>query len=185
MSTADAYATPASGMDYQGEEFYEPKFLSFSGRIGRIRYLAYITFLSLLMYAALFIGGMGAVIVGAEGGGISTLGLLVMGVAWIAAIIGSIVFVVRRLNDLDTSGWLSLLMLVPLVNAIFGLVLVFAPGSKGPNRYGPEPVKNSVGIMVAGLVLPVVMTIGILAAVAIPAYQGYVERADAAAVIQN
>lgn len=46
---------------------------------------------------------------------------------------------VRRLHDLDKSGWLSLLTLVPLVNVIMGIILLFKPGSNEANRFGAPP----------------------------------------------
>ena len=49
----------------------------------------------------------------------------------------------RRLNDLDKSGWWQLLYLVPIVNILFALYLLFWPGTKGSNNYGLQPAKNS------------------------------------------
>ena len=62
------------------------------------------------------------------------------------------------------------------MNIFVGLWLLFAPGKKEHNNYGPHPVKNPIGIVILALIMPIVM-IGILAAVALPAYQDYVERA--------
>ena len=42
----------------------------------------------------------------------------------------------RRLHDLDKSGWLSLLVFVPLANVIMGIILLFKPGSHEVNRFG-------------------------------------------------
>ncbi len=47
---------------------------------------------------------------------------------------------VKRLHDLDKSGWLILLMLCSyLVYALFGLYMLFADGTVGPNQYGEDP----------------------------------------------
>lgn len=48
-------------------------------------------------------------------------------------------FIVRRCHDLDKSGWWCLLTLVPIVNFIFLIYLLFAKGTDGWNQYGPEP----------------------------------------------
>lgn len=57
-------------------------------------------------------------------------------------------FVLRRIRDTDHSGWWVLvLLLLPLVlGAVGGLVsllgmvaLFFVPGTRGPNRFGPDP----------------------------------------------
>jgi hypothetical protein len=65
--------------------------------------------------------------------------------------------------------------LVPLANLIFW----FLPGTDGSNRYGPPPPPNSALVIVVGLVVPILL-VAVMAAIAIPAYQSYVERARAA-----
>lgn len=45
---------------------------------------------------------------------------------------------VRRYHDTGRTGWLALLLFVPLIN-LLGLALLCAPGTTGPNRYGPQP----------------------------------------------
>ena len=44
----------------------------------------------------------------------------------------------KRLHDFNVSGWFALLELVPIVNIIFPIALMFIPGSKGNNKFG-EP----------------------------------------------
>lgn len=45
---------------------------------------------------------------------------------------------VRRLHDLNTTGWKSILIFVPLVNFFMALYLFFYPGTKGKNLYGDD-----------------------------------------------
>ena len=45
----------------------------------------------------------------------------------------------RRLHDTDKSGWLILLGLIPLIGSIILLVFYVLPGTKGPNKFGPDP----------------------------------------------
>ena len=71
---------------------------------------------------------------------------------------------------------LVLLLLIPLVPLIFW----FIPGTKGSNDFGPPPPPNRGSGIVVALLLVLVIVIGILAAIAIPAYQDYVERAKQA-----
>jgi uncharacterized membrane protein YhaH (DUF805 family) len=57
----------------------------------------------------------------------------------LALLIPSIAVGVRRLHDLDKSGWWLLLGLIPLV----GLILIYwfaQPGTPGPNRFGPPAI---------------------------------------------
>lgn len=48
----------------------------------------------------------------------------------------------RRLNDINFSGWYSLLLLIPIVN-FAGILLYFIDGTKGSNKYGADP-KNRI-----------------------------------------
>ncbi|ADZ72068.1 DUF805 domain-containing protein [Polymorphum gilvum] len=47
--------------------------------------------------------------------------------------------VIKRLQDAGLTGFLALLIFVPLLNVVVILVLGFLPGTAGPNRYGPVP----------------------------------------------
>ena len=45
----------------------------------------------------------------------------------------------KRWHDAGTSGWLSLLMLVPGVDFIVFIILCLLPPTQGPNQYGSDP----------------------------------------------
>ena len=119
---------------------------SFDGRIRRIEY-----FLSGIVGGIVFsiawALGIGTFILGAGMGsaGGSVFGLLIGLAALVASMWFSLAQGVKRLHDLDKSGWLILLMFVPIVNALFGLYMLFADGTVGPNQYGEDP-KNRMRI---------------------------------------
>jgi len=46
---------------------------------------------------------------------------------------------VRRLHDLNRSGWFWLCGLIPIVNVFLGLFLLFVKGTEGSNDYGESP----------------------------------------------
>ena len=46
----------------------------------------------------------------------------------------------RRLHDFNKSGWWSILTLVPFLNVILALVLIFKKGQTGENHYGEDPL---------------------------------------------
>ncbi|WP_347453272.1 DUF805 domain-containing protein [Acinetobacter thermotolerans] len=55
----------------------------------------------------------------------------------------SVVFTIRRLHDLNHSGWLSVMMVIPGLNLLFFFYLVIAKGSTSKNRYGlPRTVQT-------------------------------------------
>lgn len=45
----------------------------------------------------------------------------------------------RRLHDQDRSGWLQLVLLIPYIGILAMIGLMCAPGTRGPNRFGPDP----------------------------------------------
>jgi len=160
-------------------ETYTPKFLSLSGRIGRVRYLAYVFGACLLaMPVMILLSGLGALggLTGGSGNGAALAGAWLGYAVYMLAILSQ---VRRRLNDLGKTGWLGLLIIVPLVNIVFGLWLLFGPGDEGSNEYGPAPGPNTTGVIVTAWILPAIMIIGMLAAIAIPAYADYAARARA------
>lgn len=46
---------------------------------------------------------------------------------------------VSRLHDLELSGWVLLLLLVPIINIIVFILLMSLAGTVGPNKYGEDP----------------------------------------------
>lgn len=52
---------------------------------------------------------------------------------WLATIIPGIALAVRRAHDNDKSGWF---ILIPIYGAI---IVLFLEGTRGPNRFGPDP----------------------------------------------
>jgi uncharacterized membrane protein YhaH (DUF805 family) len=180
------YTAPDAALtEVDDNETYDPEVFAVNGRIGRLRYLAFSSAVSLVFM--LLIGGVSAIFIPMMMGGNSqpVIMLLLMGILYIAMIAVSFIMAKRRFNDLNKSGWLSLLFFVPLANLFVALYLIFGSGTKGSNEYGPQPSKNPTWVVVVSFILPLVFVIGILAAIAIPQYQNYVMRAKAAQMNQN
>lgn len=57
----------------------------------------------------------------------------------LAVIIPSIAVGVRRLHDIGKSGWMMLLGLIPIIGAIWLIVLFASEGNSYENVYGPDP----------------------------------------------
>lgn len=168
MATANPYRAPAAAVADTAEEFQEVKIFSTSGRIGRVRYIActlWLPFLIMLVFG--FVGGFLTAM------GSQTIGSVIMFVGYALVIILSFMLTIQRAHDFNTTGWLSILWLIPLVNLIFW----FIPGTDGENRFGAKTAPNS-WLMIIGAFLVPVLLIGVLAAVAIPAYNDYSKRAQ-------
>ena len=51
---------------------------------------------------------------------------------------------VRRLHDTNKSGLSSFWNLVPFIGGIIFLAFMIVSGTKGSNKYGPDPLKKSI-----------------------------------------
>ena len=46
----------------------------------------------------------------------------------------------QRCRDFGWTGWAMLITLIPYIGWIWGIAIMFIPGTPGPNRYGPDPL---------------------------------------------
>ena len=108
----------------------------FTGRIGRLKFLGLIVVAYAVTIAAYAIALAVGFDTAAGEGGATAVALLLLA-AGLAGLLISVSAWVRRFHDLNQSGWMALLVLVPLVGFFMLLYLLFAPGTPGENRYGP------------------------------------------------
>jgi uncharacterized membrane protein YhaH (DUF805 family) len=120
-------------------------YLTSDGRMARMPYFLYLLGLAV---AALIVGAILAMLLG-------HLGILV---AYIALLVPAYNLIAKRLQDFDKPGkWavglialglvgilLSFMLptlgsLVSLLQTLLSLLVLFMPGTKGANSYGPEP----------------------------------------------
>lgn len=173
MSAVNPYTPPlaeVSDVPPATTGYSQPKVWSASGRIGRLRYLAYLTVAALVMYL-----GLGAIMLLAMTGA-SGLAIALMVLIYIPFIVLSVLLLIQRSHDMDWSGWTVLLAFIPFAAFIW----LFKAGTPGANRFGNPPPPNPLSVKILGLVGPVIGFIGVLAAISLPAYQGYTQRAKAA-----
>ena len=65
------------------------------------------------------------------------------GLVTIAFFVPNLAASVKRLHDRDHSGWLLLVMLIPIVGFIWIFVVTgFLRGTRGPNRFGGDPLPD-------------------------------------------
>lgn len=120
------------------------KYSDFSGRACRSEYWWFILFVNLLYIGLSIIGGVLTVITGMIGAYLM-IGLFI--ISLVGLLVPSIAVTVRRMHDLNVSGWWLILFLVlsviPLVNnlMVIGYIVFFClKGTPGPNKFGPDPL---------------------------------------------
>lgn len=169
METTNPYAAPNADLSAGESEYDTSNAFSPKGRFGRLSYLAWsmsvtlvvgVVFSVLITSTALFAPGAEQAMFGAN--------LIVQLVVFAV----TVMFIIRRLHDINAAGWWALLMLVPIVNVFFGLFLLIKRGSEGSNRFGPyrpTPVWEQV-VGYIGIGLLAISVLGVIAAILIPTF---------------
>lgn len=66
-------------------------------------------------------------------------GIIIVGIYALAVFVPSLAVAVRRLHDINKSGWFYFVSLIPLIGGIWLLILLCTEGTQGPNQYGDDP----------------------------------------------
>jgi uncharacterized membrane protein YhaH (DUF805 family) len=108
-------------------------YANFSGRARRSEYwyFALMNFIILIL-AAVLDNALGLTF------GVLPYGYIYLIVA-LAVFVPGLAVSVRRLHDVGKSGWFYFIFLIPLVGAIWLLVLFCTEGNHGENQYGQDP----------------------------------------------
>lgn len=106
-------------------------YVGFAGRAPRAEYWYFALFTIICQVVADIVGVASGASYGASG-----LGALV----GLALFLPTLAVSVRRLHDVDRSGWWYLIVFVPIVGWILLLVWYCTRGTGGPNRFGPDPL---------------------------------------------
>ena len=101
------------------------KYADFNGRARRSEYW-YFTLFNMLIGIVV---GLIAMLIGDWFSYVYSLALFVPGIA-----VG-----VRRLHDIGKSGWWCFICFIPLIGAIWLIVLFCKEGDRGANAYGEDP----------------------------------------------
>lgn len=107
------------------------KYATFSGRARRAEYWWYLLFVIIASVVLVLIDGA-----------IGTAGVLTI-VFSVCIMLPSISVTVRRLHDVDRSGWWYFIVLIPLVGPILQIVWACTKGTTGENRFGPDPITTA------------------------------------------
>lgn len=142
--------------------YNDSKIFSLHGRIGRIQFILYpfaFAFLVMLISFIFIISmvGLGAFLsLESQSLGITAmLGgyFIVLLLAGLATFVFLMIHTIRRLNDINRSGWFSLLMFLPMINVLLILALWLIPGTNGENDYGLPPEPPSALLKVLAVII--------------------------------
>lgn len=169
------YATPSSDPtlpdsgQIDNSNPFSPK-----GRFGRLSFLAWYMVVTIISYIIMFAVGGAALFMEQDPNVMmeffSSAGGMIYIFFTIASLIIIIIFIIRRLHDVNKSGWMALLMILPLINIFFLIYLLIAKGDTGANRFAgfrPTPTWERI-LGYIGIGLFILSLIGILAAIIIP-----------------
>ena len=110
----------------------------FDGRARRKEYWMFTLFHIFFLIIAMILDNVLGIAI--EGIGYGPIYILYV----LAILIPALAVSVRRLHDIGKSGWMILIALIPIVGAIWLLVLMASDGNPGPNDFGPNPKEASV-----------------------------------------
>ena len=113
------------------------KYAVFSGRSRRSEYWFFVLF-NLIVYIVLSLidALLGTYNI------VQGVGLL-SGIYSLAVLIPTLAVTVRRLHDIDRTGWWIFINLIPLIGTIVLLVFAVTDSTPGNNQYGPNPKEGT------------------------------------------
>ncbi|WP_368164405.1 DUF805 domain-containing protein [Aeromonas sp. R6-2] len=109
----------------------------FRGRARRKEFWMF-TLINLVVIAALF---MVMAMVGSP-----EVAAMVTFICPLAVCLPALAVNVRRLHDVDRSGWWLLISLIPLVGPLVLLYFQVSAGTAGPNRFGDDPKATTLSL---------------------------------------
>lgn len=125
------------------------RYFDFEGRSRRAEYW-WVSLFHLILFTFLLVLAFLPGSINYETGEPGPIYFLLVGIVALyslGTVIPGLALIVRRLHDVNLSGWLLLALFVPLVNffAWIGLFIVcLIPGTVGPNKYGLDPKTASL-----------------------------------------
>jgi uncharacterized membrane protein YhaH (DUF805 family) len=109
------------------------KYAEFGGRARRKEYWMFALFNIIFLIVAMILDNVFG----------TTIGALPYGVFYylyvLAVLLPGIAVAVRRLHDVGKSGWMMLIVLIPIIGAIWLLVLICTDSQAGSNKWGANP----------------------------------------------
>lgn len=152
ISSTDVFEAPEATLTESTPDV-KTSIWSIKGRLGVLKYMSCSMILTLLMVGIMI--AIAAVSGISMSGGDPTpaqfspmIGVLAVVVMLPLMWIGCAMFI-RRLHDLNLSGWFMLVGIIPVLGALFSLFVICAPGMKEGNRFG-QPAETATWEKILG-----------------------------------
>lgn len=113
------------GMIENFKQCITKKYATFDGRASRAEYWRFLAATYALMGIISILAAISEI-----------LGAIALGILYLAIIIPGLALGIRRLHDINKSGWYVLVSLIPLVGCIWLIVLMATKGDEDINQYG-------------------------------------------------
>lgn len=111
-------------------------YANFTGRARRAEYWYFALMNFILIIPFYVIGSIGIL---NDNTTLSVMGMGLYGIVVLATIVPTLAVSVRRLHDINKSGWFYLFVFIPLIGGILILVWFFTDGDRFTNNYGSDP----------------------------------------------
>ena len=111
-------------------------YAAFTGRARRLEYWSFTAFFGIVLLLAAVLVKIGE---GDHGSAIEMAGAILLSVFVIGSIVPSLAVRVRRLHDINRTGYWILVTFIPVIGGLILLVFSLTPGTKGMNRFGQDP----------------------------------------------
>lgn len=106
------------------------KYMDFNGRAPRSEYWYYILGYVIAYLVLSILGGLIS----------QTVSMVLVSLLGLGVLLPSLAVGVRRLHDVNKSGWWLLIALIPLIGSLILLYFFVQKGTDGPNQYGADPL---------------------------------------------
>ncbi|WP_018690851.1 DUF805 domain-containing protein [Algicola sagamiensis] len=141
-SSQSVYAAPEASVLSQVSPVgvaIKPSFFGFSGRLNRIRFFLF-GMAYLFLFAAVMVPVIALFSTSTQDPSGPAIAIFI--VLYIAFVIGYFSLCIRRCHDLGHSGWMSLLLIIPVLGTFFYFYLMLAKGQRNENDWGQPPTPS-------------------------------------------
>lgn len=122
----------------------------FQGRLSRLQYVLARIYYGLIFFLLIVLTLLPLILLGTAIDstesvtspaqyGLITASVLAVLLWYVVSAIIEVSLMIRRLHDMNISWWPIVFAVIPVVNVLFGVYILFMPGTNGINDYGKRP----------------------------------------------